>query len=76
MKLIAQMVKVSATEVAEFEMLKMPQNTFIRILFWGVSRETLQVNFLRPGIDTDASLSNQEHGHDFCSCAYCISRAT
>jgi hypothetical protein len=44
MKLIAQMVIVSATEAAEFDLLKMLPNTFIRIQFWGVSRETLQVN--------------------------------
>jgi hypothetical protein len=48
MKLIAQMVKVSATEVAEFDMLETLPDTFIRIQFRGVSRETLQVNFLRP----------------------------
>ena len=39
------MVKVSATEIAKFDMLT---NHLTRIQFWGVGRETSQENFLRP----------------------------
>jgi hypothetical protein len=42
------MVKVSATEIAEFDMLEMLTNPLIRIQFWRVGRETPQENFLRP----------------------------
>jgi hypothetical protein len=42
------MVKVSATEIAEFDMLEMLTPPLIRIQFWRVGRETPQENFLRP----------------------------
>ena len=50
---MAQMVKISATEVAEFNVLEMLSHTFIRVQFRCVGREAIHLDFFRPSISQE-----------------------
>lgn len=53
MKFMAQLVKISATEVAEFNMLEMLPHTFIRVQFRCVGWEAFQMDCFRPSISKE-----------------------